>query len=356
MQLSNFKKHTDWVKVWSGRWSLHFDSHIGDDWTQTLTVGGHPIFKKIIYFYSNGITDCWVSQSEKDYLGERFNALMRADSTYLENLPKSFKSMADTVTAFLNSHNAVELSVSEFKDFWKLIGKYYLPHLSVKYIVDYLAPEVLEKYLPALEDARLYAEQIFRNTENFWEMFAEHVAVKADYSKEMILSTLKDEMDAYFRGIPFTDKEMLNNRYTRSALLVEVGQQKIFVGKDIDQIESIVHSIIKTDSLKGQSAYKGKSIGRARIILNPSDPSVIFEKGDILVTGMTRPEFLPLMKKAAAFVTDAGGILSHAAIVAREMKKPCIIGTKIATKVLKDGDLVEVDANSGVVKILKRTD
>ena len=53
-----------------------------------------------------------------------------------------------------------------------------------------------------------------------------------------------------------------------------------------------------------------------------------FKEGDILVTGMTRPEFVPLMEKAAAFVTDAGGMLSHAAITAREMKKPCIVGTE----------------------------
>ena len=62
---------------------------------------------------------------------------------------------------------------------------------------------------------------------------------------------------------------------------------------------------------------------------------------------------MPAMEKAAAFVTDEGGITCHAAIVAREMKKPCIIGTKIATKVLKDGDLVEVDAEKGIVRILK---
>ena len=67
---------------------------------------------------------------------------------------------------------------------------------------------------------------------------------------------------------------------------------------------------------------------------------------------MTRPEYLPLMEKAAAFITDAGGVLSHAAIVAREMKKPCIIGTKIATKILKDGDLVEVDAERGTIRKL----
>lgn len=59
------------------------------------------------------------------------------------------------------------------------------------------------------------------------------------------------------------------------------------------------------------------------------------------------------MKKAAAFVTDEGGMLCHAAIVARELKKPCIIGTKFATQILRDGDLVEVDANRGIITILK---
>jgi phosphoenolpyruvate synthase/pyruvate phosphate dikinase len=70
---------------------------------------------------------------------------------------------------------------------------------------------------------------------------------------------------------------------------------------------------------------------------------------------MTTPDFLSAMKKASAIITDEGGIICHASIIAREMKKPCIIGTKIATKILKDGDLVEVDANKGLVKILRRT-
>ena len=62
---------------------------------------------------------------------------------------------------------------------------------------------------------------------------------------------------------------------------------------------------------------------------------------------------VPIMKKASAFVTDEGGVTCHAAIISREMRKPCIIGTKVATQLLKDGDMVEVDANSGFVKILK---
>jgi pyruvate,water dikinase len=70
---------------------------------------------------------------------------------------------------------------------------------------------------------------------------------------------------------------------------------------------------------------------------------------------MTTPDFLPAMQRAAAFVTDEGGIMCHAAIVARELKKTCIIGTKIATQVLHNGDLVEVDAEEGVVRIISKT-
>ena len=77
-------------------------------------------------------------------------------------------------------------------------------------------------------------------------------------------------------------------------------------------------------------------------------------KNEFLVATMTTPDYILLMKKAVGFITDEGGVTCHAAIVAREMNKPCIIGTKVATKVLKDGDLVEVDVNKGIVKILKK--
>ena len=77
-------------------------------------------------------------------------------------------------------------------------------------------------------------------------------------------------------------------------------------------------------------------------------------KGDVLVSGSTGPEMIRACHKAGAIITEEGGICSHAAIVSRELKIPCIIGTKIATKLLKDGDEVEVDANKGVVKILKK--
>jgi pyruvate,water dikinase len=76
------------------------------------------------------------------------------------------------------------------------------------------------------------------------------------------------------------------------------------------------------------------------------------ENGEVLVCTMTTPELVPLMQKASAIVTDLGGILSHAAIISRELGKPCVVGTGKATQVLKDGDFVEVDADEGVVRRL----
>lgn len=109
----------------------------------------------------------------------------------------------------------------------------------------------------------------------------------------------------------------------------------------------------KSDVIKGVVACPGKVKGIVKIVSVKEDIDKI-EVGDIMVASMTTPDFIVGMEKAAAFVTDEGGILCHAAIVSREMKKPCIIGTNIASKILKDGFLVEVDADKGFVKIIKR--
>jgi phosphoenolpyruvate synthase/pyruvate phosphate dikinase len=104
----------------------------------------------------------------------------------------------------------------------------------------------------------------------------------------------------------------------------------------------------------GTSACPGIARGKVRIVATKeSIPSL--NDGEILVCSMTTPAYVPAMKKAAAFITDEGGITCHAAILAREMNKPCIIGTKIATQLLQDGDEVEVDADEGIVRVLKKT-
>lgn len=105
----------------------------------------------------------------------------------------------------------------------------------------------------------------------------------------------------------------------------------------------------KSEQVQGMTAYRGIVRGTVKIVRRVTELDKVKE-GDILVTQMTFPAFLPAMSRAAGFVTDEGGITCHAAIVAREMKKPCIIGTRKATKVFKDGDRVEVDAEKGIAR------
>jgi len=100
--------------------------------------------------------------------------------------------------------------------------------------------------------------------------------------------------------------------------------------------------------LKGLGASPGTGMGKVRIIRTPAEIKNM-ERGDVLVTEMTTPDYVPGMKKAAAIVTDTGGMTSHAAIVSRELGVPCVVGTGTATKVLKDGMDVSVDGSHGMI-------
>lgn len=126
------------------------------------------------------------------------------------------------------------------------------------------------------------------------------------------------------------------------------------------KVKEIIDSWRIESNLRGQAiSGSGKTAGRVKI-LEPSyemltnSHDLSSDKGVILVATSTGPEHLPLIKQASGIVTNAGGMLSHAAIVSRELGIPCIVGTKVATQVLKDGDLVEVDADNGMVRILER--
>jgi pyruvate,water dikinase len=127
------------------------------------------------------------------------------------------------------------------------------------------------------------------------------------------------------------------------------------------QLEARTKEIEKTKELKGTIASQGGITdqiieGNAFVITTAFDTEKHlqgFKAGDILVATQTHPNLVPLMQQALAIVTDEGGITCHAAIVSRELGKPCIIGTKLATKIFKTGDRIVLDFNTGMVKKVK---
>lgn len=109
----------------------------------------------------------------------------------------------------------------------------------------------------------------------------------------------------------------------------------------------------KIKTIKGMPVFKGKTTGKVKLFLDRLRPGQV-GKEEILVAKMTSAKFTPVACQAKAIITDEGGLLCHAAILSREFKIPCIINTKVATKILRDGDLIAVDAEKGIVRILDK--
>ncbi len=159
--------------------------------------------------------------------------------------------------------------------------------------------------------------------------------------------------DSLRNGVKKKLREEIKKRTKHCVYYVEKGIDKMLYNKEAKEFEKKLETKQDNDikEFSGQTACLGEAKGYVRVINSVTEIKKM-EKGDILVSIATNPDIVPAMKKAAAIITEQGGITSHAAIVSRELNIPCVIGTKIATKVLKDGDLVEVDANKGVIKIL----
>ena len=126
--------------------------------------------------------------------------------------------------------------------------------------------------------------------------------------------------------------------------------EKLRIAKQNIQLQEIF--INNTKEIKGQTAYPGRVSGIVSIVISKDDLKNV-QEGSILVSPSTTVDYVPVLKKVIAIVTEEGGVLSHASVISRELHIPCVIGTKNATQVLKDGDNIVVDANNGVVKILE---
>jgi phosphohistidine swiveling domain-containing protein len=161
-------------------------------------------------------------------------------------------------------------------------------------------------------------------------------------------------------GKPISQTEQASRLANGFVFVIKHGQFSLTTGKNKikkiikkEGIEEPFAKLINISEFKGLPASPGIIKAKARVL---EDASMIdqLEEGEILVTYMTTIEFVPAFRKAAAVITDEGGMSCHAAIISREFKLPCVVGTKVATRVVQTGDWLEVDANKGIIKILNQ--
>ncbi len=199
---------------------------------------------------------------------------------------------------------------------------------------------------------RDYRDEVRRKTVYLIQSLYREIGKRLGVNYENLMLYSTPEL---VEGVKLSAEE-LEKRKGDCAAVLEDGKLKIYSGKEMDSylervgFETEDYSSIK--EIKGSVASQGKVRGTAKIVKLDKDISKI-QKGDVMIAVTTHPDYTLKMQIASAIVTDEGGITCHAAIVSRELGIPCIVGTEIGTKILKDGDLIEVDAEKGIVKRLE---
>lgn len=342
---------------WEIDWDAHL-SHLAISFTCRYMFGPMQSefdysFKGLFLTFKEGLVLAYVNPEELSEFSE--SLLNRIDTVdKAKAWSGTFKNVTDRVVGELEF--ATSDRVIENPEYYiNLFNDYGVWQFATKAVYGALPAEIDEQIPVIIEDARKYSEKFYKNMSIFLDLIDFIVGQSDGYSREQVSALLEGELVEYAKTGNLPDKEILQLRYKESGLFVD-GENEIFVDRNKkNAILAKWEPDFDGAVLHGITAFKGVVRGRCKLVVG-FDSSTRIEEGDILVTTMTDPRFVPIMKKSAAFVTDGGGMLCHAAIVARELKKPCIIGTKIATQVLHDGDLVEVDAEKGVVTVLARAD
>ncbi len=217
--------------------------------------------------------------------------------------------------------------------------------------------ELINKYVFLRNDRVDYLKKAQVELRKVFEKVAENINERREikWNYEHIVYFLNKEIEDYLLNDGIPDNKEIEKRMSGNYVYWhdESGSNISTDNDFIAETLRIINKEQKSEEIRGTIAFKGKTSGKARIILSKNDLHNI-KKGDVLIARTTMPDYTPAMQIASAIVTDEGGLLSHAAIISREVKKPCIVGCKNATKILKTGDLIEVDADKGIVKILKR--
>ncbi|MBI5035823.1 hypothetical protein HZC09_00620 [Candidatus Micrarchaeota archaeon] len=171
--------------------------------------------------------------------------------------------------------------------------------------------------------------------------------------------TLADMREALVEGKQL-DSTVAQERKKLYAVRRTSGKPKLYSSSETEELRKEL-GLGKTENvseIRGAVANPGKAKGRAYVVKvmgvdQLAEDEAKFRDGDVLITTMTQPSHAALVQRSAAVVADEGGMSSHASVIAREFNKPCIVGAKIATRIIKTGDLVEVDADNGVVRKLQ---
>lgn len=316
----------------------------------------------------------------QEKMGFSYNAVAATGKSHEVQAYFNEKHIVDSTTDYLKKHDPLKLVRNQWEEFMTLKEKYDNLQTAGNERLDELS-KIIPQYMGII---------VVYNC--FWRLFdTQETALKHLNKHEVDL--ISEQRDKIAKLYVVLDQDVLNlsyqlglemncpdfflnltvKEYRRLCLakhcidciekIKKRGQGYSYVLEKNNEIVSTDESVIEQindlflhdhqeDNLKGLSAYSKSKV--SGIVIKNDDIKMQLDKNYILVKSMTQPDDVILAKKCAGIVTDEGGILSHAAVLARELKIPCIIGTKIATKILHSRDLIELDCNLGIIRKLEK--
>ncbi len=342
------KTNEEWITRWAGSYTFISCSYWGPAYHKTLKRILGKGFDTTLFIHKKGTVTFLVKKDELDSLGTYLSKKSKEEMIELLN---KLKENTDLIMPLMDQLSNKIMRESEYRKFIEIFDRHLAYHVFMKKTVDYLPKDILDEMLPSFKEARLYSEAVYSRTEKFFRDMAKAIGEKENISPELLTCLTEEEIERYIIKQSLPDKNILKERFDSSILLSEDGSLKIILGDEARKLEESIRSS-DNDTVKGHSVFPGLVTGRCRIITDPH-AETDFQQGDILVTGMTRPEFTKFYAKAAAIVTDVGGRLCHAALIAMEMGKPCVVGTEKATIIFKDKEMIQVDATNGTIRKVK---
>lgn len=298
-------------------------------------------FCNVLFHMENGVLTLIRTKTERDQINDFIERLSKQE--IIEQLQKA-ACLFDELKAYLKN---CELNPESWKELISLSRKLWTYNLFCIYF-GYITDRPKMK---KIVDENYALIKKVRNEINDLQILEDFLR---NYQYLDLTNLSVEEIMDYLEKNVLPDDEKLKRR-KEDFLIITKNLKPIEIQKD--KIKETINkylseeNVSKLKEVKGMVVFQGDVSGKAKIVLKKNQLSKI-EKGDILVTIMTNPEFVTHLSKVAGIITDYGGATCHASIIAREMRIPCIVGTEHATKVFKDGDIVEINSKKGVARKL----
>lgn len=330
-------------------------------WKLAEKIFGYKKINSLYIFHKNKLAAYYSTKDsvKESSVGYKFFS----NKNNIKKIIKLKKEILNKVNKYKIKNKSIklkDLTDREFKSKILEILDLYGQALSIHYLTQ---PQFFEKFekdknCPNEKTIKTISESRFRYTRRAWTeaMKLSKVFLREYASRQQI--TLDQAASLFYKEIANNkfNKKAIKNRVDRYVLKSENHQLKLYTGKNVDKFIKKYENYQGINLVKGIIGNKGFKKGTVFVIKNENlDFKKLpkgMKKGMVLIIQNAWPELIRYYKLSSAIITNEGGITSHGVVVAREFNIPCIVGTRIATKILETGDKVEVDANKGIVKKL----